>query len=227
MDSLTKKLYGMNLIIFGPPGSGKGTYASRLEPILGIRKLNTGDVFREIVKENTELAKKVESYVSKGNLVPDDMTIEVVREMISRPDYKNGVIFDGYPRTTPQAEALGTMVKIDVIINLVVPEWIIVERFSTRVICRQCGTIYNVKYLKPKVEGICDKCGGELYQRKDDKPEVIRERFEVYQKQTAPLLDYYKGKITFADIECNDVNVPPEIMVNKILDELEKIGLKK
>lgn len=214
-------------MIFGPPGSGKGTYASRLGPILGIKKLTTGEVFREIAKENTELGRKVNGYLSKGNLVPDDITIEVVREMISRPDYNNGVIFDGYPRTIPQAEALKNMMKIDAVINLVVPEWVIVERLSTRVICRQCETIYNVKYLKPKVEGVCDKCGGELYQRDDDKPEVVKERFKVYQKQTQPLLDYYKNKIPFANIECNDVDIPPEVMVNKIVEELKKLNLVK
>jgi len=215
----------MNLIIFGPPGSGKGTYASRLEPILKIKKLTTGEVFREIAKENTELGKKVNGYVSKGLYVPDDITIEVVKEMIGKPDFKNGVIFDGYPRTTPQAEALENMAKIDAIINLVVPEWVIVERLSTRVICRQCETIYNVKYLKPKVEGVCDKCGGELYQRNDDRPEVVKERFKVYQEQTEPLLDYYRNKVLFANVECNDVDIPPEIMVNKILEKLKKLKI--
>lgn len=217
----------MNLIIFGPPGSGKGTYASRLGPILGIKKLTTGEVFREIAKENTELGRKVDGYLKKGILVPDETTIEVVRELIGRPDFKNGAIFDGYPRTISQAEALEDMVKIDAIIHLIVPEWVIVERLSTRVICRKCETIYNVKYLKPKVEGVCDKCGGELYQRNDDKPEVIKERFKVYQNQTEPLLDYYRGKIPFADIECNDVDIPPEVMVNKILEELKNVGLVK
>lgn len=217
----------MNLIIFGPPGSGKGTYASKLAPILGIKKLTTGEVFREIAKENTELGKKVNGYLIKGNLIPDDITIEVVRDMLSRPEFEKGVIFDGYPRTIPQANALEDMVKVDAVINLVVPEWVIVERLITRVICRNCETIYNVKYLKPKVEGVCDKCGGELYQRDDDKPEVVRERFKVYQKQTKPLLDYYNGKVSFVDVECNDVDIPPEVMVNKVLEELKKLGLVK
>jgi len=225
MNSLTEGLYDMNLIIFGPPGSGKGTYASRLEPILKIKKLNTGDIFREIAKENSDLGKKVNEYLTKGILVPDDITIEVVKEMINRAEFKNGIIFDGYPRTIPQSEALENMVKIDAVINLIVPEWVIAERLSTRIVCRQCGTIYNVKYLKPKIEGVCDNCGGELYQREDDKPEVIRERFKVYQKQTEPLIDFYRNKVPFVDIECDSVDIPPEIMVEKILQGLKSIGL--
>ena len=217
----------MNLMIFGPPGSGKGTYASRLAPILNIIKVSTGDIFREAVKENTELGKKVAEFLNKGELVPDEITIEVLKDRISKPDANNGFILDGYPRTVSQAEALEKITKIDAIINLKVPVSVIVERLSTRRICKNCGEIYNIKYLKPKVEGICDKCGGELYQREDDKPEVIEERFKVYQKQSKPVIEFYKNRIPFANVSCRTVDIPPEIVVNKILLKLKKLNLIK
>jgi len=217
----------MKLLIFGPPGSGKGTYASRLAPILNIAKISTGDIFREAVKQNTELGKKVAEFLNKGELVPDEITIEVLKDRTSKPDAKNGFILDGYPRTVPQAEALEKITNLDALINLKVPMSVIVERLSTRRTCKNCGEIYNVKYLKPKVEGICDKCSGELYQREDDKPEVIEERFKVYQKQSKPVINFYKNKIPFANVSCRTVDIPPEIVVDKILVELKKLGLIK
>jgi adenylate kinase len=217
----------MKLLIFGPPGSGKGTYASRLAPILNIAKISTGDIFREAVKQNTDLGKKVAEFLNKGELVPDEITIEVLKDRISKPDAKNGFILDGYPRTVPQAEALEKITNLDALINLKVPMSVIVERLSTRRTCKNCGEIYNVKYLKPKVEGICDKCSGELYQREDDKPEVIEERFKVYQKQSKPVINFYKSKIPFANVSCRTVDIPPEIVVDKILVELKKLGLIK
>jgi len=217
----------MKLLIFGPPGSGKGTYASRLAPILNIAKISTGDIFREAVKQNTELGKKVAEFLNKGELVPDEITIEVLKDRTSKPDAKNGFILDGYPRTVPQAEALEKITNLDALINLKVPMSVIVERLSTRRTCKNCGEIYNVKYLKPKVEGICDKCSGELYQREDDKPEVIEERFKVYQKQSKPVINFYKNKIPFANVSCRTVDIPPEIVVDKILVKLKKLGLIK
>jgi adenylate kinase len=212
----------MRLIIFGPPGSGKGTYSSRIAPKLNIPHISTGDIFREIAKSETPLGKEVAKYLGKGELVPDKIVIEILKERINKEDCKNGFILDGYPRTIPQAEALEKMVKIDKIINLIVPEDVIIQRLSTRRICKRCGSIFNIKTLPPKKEGICDHCGGELYQREDDKPEVIRERLQVYQKQTEPLLRFYEGKIPIINIECNSPDIPPEIMVNRILDELRK-----
>jgi adenylate kinase len=214
----------LRLIFFGPPGSGKGTYASILAPKLGIAKISTGDIFREAIEAKTELGKKVEEYIKRGELVPDEITIDVLKEKINSPDAKNGFILDGYPRTIHQAEVLDKITTIDAIVNLVVPEWVIIERLSTRRICKKCGAIYNIRYLKPKLEGICDKCGCELYQREDDKPEVIKERLKVYERQTQPLLDYYKNR-TVINIECNDVDVPPETVANKIMERLQQLGL--
>jgi adenylate kinase len=212
----------MKLIIFGPPGSGKGTYSSRIAPKFNIPHIATGDIFREIAKSETPLGKKVAEYLNKGELVPDNIVIEILKERISKEDCKNGFILDGYPRTIPQAEALEKITKIDKIINLVVPEDVIIQRLSTRRICKKCGSIFNIRTLPPKKEGICDYCGGELYQREDDKPEVIRERLKIYQRQTEPLLNFYKGKVPIINIECNSVDIPPEIIVDKILKELEK-----
>ena len=215
----------MNAIIFGPPGSGKGTYASILEKKLGIVKVSTGDIVREEIEKNTELGKRMKDYHDKGELVPDDIVIEVLKKRISEPDYaERGFILDGYPRTIPQAEALSKITKIDVIINLNVPDWIIIERLSNRRTCRECEAIFNVKYVKPKIKGVCDKCGGELFQREDDKPEVIRERIRVYQEQTRPVLEYYKGKIPFAEFVCDSPDIPPEVNVEIILGKLKKMG---
>lgn len=213
----------MNLIILGPPGSGKGTYASRLQSKLGIPAIATGDILREIVKEETKLSRKVKEYMSKGELVPDNIIVEVLKERLVKNDCKKGFILDGYPRTIEQAEVLGTFVKIDAIIRLLVPEWIIVERLSSRRICRNCGEVYNIQFLKPKKPGICDKCGGELYQRIDDTPRVIKERLKVYERQTKPLLEYYKGKVPFTEFKCESIDIPPEIAVAEILKGLQEL----
>jgi adenylate kinase len=217
----------MNLIIFGPPGSGKGTYASRLEPTLGIKAIAMGDIFREAIKQGTPLGKKVEKYLNSGQLVPDDTVIEVLKERTSRKDCEKGFILDGFPRTIEQAKALAKIAKIDAIINLQVPDWIIIERLSSRRICKNCGAVYNIHFLKPKTEGICDKCGGPLYQRQDDTEKVIKERIKVYEKQTQPLIQYYKGKVPFVNFECKTLDIPPENAVAHILNGLRKIGFYK
>jgi len=214
----------MNLIILGPPGSGKGTYASRLQLRLGMPAIATGDILREIVKEETTLSKKVKEYMSKGELVPDNIIVEVLKERLAKDDSKRGFILDGYPRTIEQAKALGTFAKIDIIILLLVPEWIIIERLSSRRICRNCGEVYNIRYLKPKKPGVCDKCGGELYQRIDDTPKVIKERLKVYERQTQPLVEYYKGKVSFVKFKCKDTDTPPEVAVEEILKGLKKLN---
>ena len=166
----------MNIIIFGAPGSGKGTYASRLKEKLGIEVLSMGDIFREIIKKETEFGKKVKQFVEKGLLVPDEIVFGILRKKLSELSSGKGVIFDGYPRTIAQAEILKELVKIDVVLLQDVPDWIIIERLSSRRICKKCGEVYNIRFLKPKIEGICDKCGGELYQRPDDTAEVIKKR---------------------------------------------------
>lgn len=215
----------MKLVIFGPPGSGKGTYASRLRSKLNIATISTGDIFRKAVKQGTELGKKTKKYLDSGQLVPDETVIKVVRDRIAKPDCEKGFILDGFPRTVEQVKALEKTVKIDAIINLLVPEQIIIERLSNRRTCKNCGEIYNLKTLKPKKEGICDKCGGPLIQRKDDTIPVIKERFQVFEKQTRPLIKYYENKTSLVNVVCN--HLPPEDVIEQIMEELEKLNLTK
>jgi len=174
------------------------------------------------VKEETTLSKKLKEYMSKGKLVPDNIVVEVLKERLAKDDCKKGFILDGYPRTIEQAKALDTFAKIDTIILLLVPEWIIIERLSSRRICKKCGEVYNIRFLKPKKPGICDKCNGELYQRIDDTPKVIKERLKVYERQTQPLLDYYESKVPSVKFKCENINMPPEVAVTEILKELKK-----
>jgi adenylate kinase len=216
----------MNAIIFGPPGSGKGTYASRLQSKLGVAVIAMGDTFREILKEDTPLGKNVKGYVEKGLLVPDDIVIDVLKQRLAEVPKDRGFILDGYPRTIAQAGVLEGIFKIDVILLQMVPDWIIIERLSSRRICRICSAVYNIRYLKPKVEGICDRCGGSLYQRQDDKPEVIKRRIQVYQEQTSPILQHYKEKkIPFVISKITALETKPETVVEQIIEELRKLKL--
>ena len=216
----------MKAIILGAPGAGKGTYASRLQTKLGVEVISTGDIFRELIKENSELGKKVKSYVEKGLLVPDEVVIEVLKQRINKIPKSKGFILDGFPRTMEQAKMLDTFTKIDVILMLDVPDTIIIERLSTRRICQNCGTVYNVRFLKPKTEGICNKCGGPLYQRSDDNPEVIKRRLEVYNEQTKPLIDFFKQKkIPFVISGTKNLVQPPEPIVEQIMADLKKLEL--
>ena len=216
----------MKAIIFGAPGSGKGTYASRLQTKLGIDVIAMGDIFRELMKQDSELGRKVKVYVEKGLLVPDEIVIEVLKQRLNKIPKGKGFILDGYPRTLKQAKTLDAITKIDAILLLDVSDWIIIERLSSRRICRNCGTVYNVRFLKPKVEGICDKCGGPLYQRSDDNPEVIKKRLQVYQEQTRPLLEYFKAnKVPFVASSTPTLDTPPELIVDKIIAELKKLKL--
>jgi len=216
----------LNAIIFGAPGAGKGTYASRLQAKLGVDVVAMGDIFRAIMKEDSELGKKVKSYVEKGLLVPDDVVVEVLKQHLARIPKSRGFILDGYPRTVEQAKTLEKIVKINVIILLLVPDWIIIERLSTRRICKNCGTVYNTRFLKPKVEGICDKCGGPLYQRSDDTAEVIKKRIQVYEEQTKPILELFKEKnVPFVEANCEALDTPPEKVVDIILAELKKLKM--
>jgi adenylate kinase len=216
----------VNAIIFGAPGSGKGTYASRLQSKLGVDVIAMGDIFREIMREDSELGKKVKGYVEKGLLVPDDIVVEVLKQRLAKVPKGRGFILDGYPRTVEQVKALEAIAKIDVIILLMVPDWIIIERLSTRRICKNCGAVYNIRFLKPKVDMVCDKCGGPLYQRPDDNPEVIKKRIEVYEEQTRPILQLFKEqKVPFAVAKCEALDTPPETIVEKILKELGNLKL--
>ncbi len=216
----------MKAIIFGAPGAGKGTYSSRLKTQLGVDVIAMGDIFREQVKENSDLGKKVKSYVEKGALVPDEIVVEVLKQHLAKIPKGKGVILDGFPRTIEQAKILESIFKLDVILLLDVPDWIIIERLSSRRICKNCGTVYNIRFLKPKVEGVCDKCGGQLYQRPDDNPEVIKKRLQVYQDQTSPLLKYYKEKkIPIITSTATALDTPPDPLVEKMLEELKKLKM--
>jgi len=216
----------VNAIIFGAPGSGKGTYASRLQTKLGVDVIAMGDIFREIMKEDTELGKKVKGYVEKGLLVPDDIVIEVLKQRLAKIPKGKGFILDGYPRTVEQAETLEEIAKIDVSILLMVPDWIIIERLSSRRICKNCGAVYNIRFLKPKVDMVCDKCGGALYQRSDDTPEVIKKRIQVYEEQTRPILHLFKErKVPFVVANCDALDMPPDAVVETILKELSKLKM--
>jgi adenylate kinase len=213
-------------VIFGAPGAGKGTYASRLQSRLDVDVIAMGDIFRAMLKENSKLGRKVKGYVEKGLLVPDDVVNDVLRQRLAKIPARKGFILDGYPRTVEQAETLKSITKIDVVILLVVPDWIIIERLSSRRICSNCGAVYNIRFLKPKVEGVCDKCGGHLYQRPDDTPDVIKKRIQVYEEQTQPILQRFRDKkVPFVIAHCDKLDMPPETVVEGIVRDLKKLGL--
>lgn len=213
------------MLIFGPQGSGKGTYASRLSPQLGIPHISTGDIFRAEIAAGSELGKRVDGMIKEGKLVPDATVIEVVKKRIAQPDAKNGFIFDGFPRTKAQAEALDKLVKIDGVINLQVPDEILIARISARVQCKAAGHIYNLLTLKPKVAGKCDQDDSPLYQRADDTPEAVKKRLATYHEQSAPLLNHYRNKGLVMDFVIKEMAIPPETVVAKILQALK--GLKR
>ena len=186
----------MRLILLGPPGAGKGTQAKRLIERYGIPQISTGDILRAAVREGTELGKKAKQYMDAGQLVPDEVVIGIIRERLKEADCAKGFILDGFPRTVPQAEALKSVLAelgqaLDHVVSIEVPDEDLVERLTGRRTCRNCGAMYHVKFTPPKQEGVCDKCGGELYQRDDDKEETIRARLKVYHDQTAPLVEFY------------------------------------
>jgi adenylate kinase len=227
----------MKLIIFGPPGSGKGTYSSKLKEIFGVEKIATGDIFREEIKKGSELGKKVEKYVKEGKLVPDEIVIEVVKEKIKNLE---NFILDGFPRTVNQAKELLKITKIDAIIKLNMHEEILVEKMLGRRICSnpKCDGNYNVANIHKVVEGIeyylpallpkndmkCDKCGSPLIQREDDKEEIIRQRIKIYEEQTKPVLEFFKKETKIPIIEIW-VNRPVEEIVNRLIEELKKLKI--
>ena len=187
-----------NIILMGPPGAGKGTLAKQLIS-LGFVHISTGDMFREAIKAGTELGKLADSYIKHGDLVPDEVTIGLVKERLSKDDCQNGFLLDGFPRTLPQAEALEKLTKeinrpIETVINLDCNEEELVKRISGRRVCKTCGAPYHIYNAKPKVDGVCDLCGGPLYQRNDDNEDALKVRLDHYVNQTKPLLDFYQDK---------------------------------
>ncbi|MCM1544015.1 MAG: adenylate kinase [Ruminococcus sp.] len=185
----------MKLIFLGAPGAGKGTQAEVVCEKLGIPAISTGNIIRAALKEQTEMGIKAKDYIEKGQLVPDDVVIGIIKERLAKDDCKNGFVLDGFPRTVPQAEALDEMgIEIDKVIDIEVPDEKIVARMSGRRVCGGCGASYHMLYKKPEKEDVCNNCGGELVQRNDDKPETVLERLEVYHTQTEPLKDFYQSK---------------------------------
>lgn len=206
----------MNFIFLGPPGAGKGSLAVKVAEDYKIPHISTGDIFRANIKNQTELGKKVKAIIDSGSLVSDEMTFELVKDRLSQSDCANGYILDGFPRTIPQAEMLSGLVKDLAVVNFEISDEAVIKRLSTRRVCKGCGANYNILTLPPKKEGVCDSCGGELYQRDDDKQESILHRMEVYREQTEPLINFYKekGKI---------YNFDSAIETAQLLEEFKKV----
>ena len=214
----------MNLLIMGPPGAGKGTQAEELVKKLQITHISTGDMFRNAISEGTEMGKKAKEYMDKGELVPDSVVVGMVKERLSRSDCDRGFLLDGFPRNVVQAEALDEKLNdlrrsLDGVVNIVVPREKIIERLTGRRICRSCGASYHVVFKKPRVDGICDSCGGEIYQRSDDNEAAVNNRLYIYDASTEPLIDYYAKKNLLKNI-----NGDQEIkkVMNDIMDSLRK-----
>ena len=192
----------MNIIFLGAPGAGKGTQAEKVADALSIPTVSTGNIIREALSNGTEMGIKAKTYIEAGKLVPDDVVIGIIQERLAKDDCKAGFILDGFPRTIPQAEALEDMgVKIDKVVDIEVPDDAIKERMSGRRVCPKCGSTYHLVTKKPQKEGICDRCGAELVQRKDDAPETVADRLSVYHEQTEPLKDFYNKRGTLAVVD--------------------------
>lgn len=211
----------MRLLIMGPPGAGKGSQAVLIKEYYKIPSISTGDMFRKHIKNNTELGKLANSYISKGNLVPDDVTIGIVRDRLQESDCSNGFLLDGFPRNIYQADALEQILqehntKIDLVVNLEVEEDILIKRISGRRMCKNCGASYHIETLRPKKDGICDLCGSGLYQRSDDNELTVKNRIKIYFQETEPLLEYYQKKNLL-------VNIDGARTVGVIFEDLKKL----
>ena len=201
-----------NFIFLGPPGAGKGSLAVKVAEDYKIPHISTGDIFRANIKAQTPLGVKVKAIIDSGSLVSDELTFELVKDRLAQDDCKNGYILDGFPRTIPQAEMLDGLVADLKVVNFNIADEIVIRRLSTRRVCKACGANFNVLTLPPKVEGICDKCGGELYQRDDDKQESIMHRMDVYREQTEPLINFYKNKGKITDL---DASIETDVLLGK------------
>ena len=191
----------MKLIFLGPPGAGKGTLAAKAVDILKLPHISTGVIFRSAIAAASPLGLKVKAIIDAGKLVDDGTTIELVKERLKEEDAQKGYILDGFPRTIPQAEALAEFSVVDKVVNFDIPDSLVLERLGGRRVCRKCGYNFHMIFDKPKTEGTCDHCGGEIYTRDDDKAEAIQKRLEVYRAQTAPLIDYYRKKGLLVDVD--------------------------
>lgn len=206
----------MNIILLGAPGAGKGTQASKIKDAYHLPHISTGDIFRENIKNQTPIGVVAKSFIDKGQLVPDEVTCKIVEERISREDCANGYMLDGFPRTIAQAEALDKIAKIDLVINMDVDHSLLLDRLCGRRVCKNCGESYHVSRLGGKTD--CERCGGELYQRKDDNPETVQNRLDVYNAQTTPLIEYYKKKGILFNVESNST---PEDVFQKVSEKLD------
>ena len=215
----------MNIILMGLPGAGKGTQASEIVKKFPIPHISTGDMFRKAIKDETDLGKEAKSYMDRGELVPDEVTVGIVKERISEDDAKKGFLLDGFPRTIDQAESLSQIMseldrEIDAVINIEVPEEELMNRLTGRRICEKCGTTYHLVFNPPKVEGICDIDGGKLYQREDDNPETVSNRLSVNVKQSKPILEYYDEKGILKNI---DGSKEIDEVTNDVIDILDHL----
>lgn len=207
----------MKLVFLGPPGAGKGTIAAKAKDVYSIPHISTGDLFRDNIKRETELGKKVKAILAAGDLVPDEVTIAMVKDRLASDDAANGFILDGFPRTIAQADALETISSLDKVVNFVLDKEDIIRRLSGRRVCKSTGRTYHILYNPPKVEGIDDETGEPLIQRDDDKEEAIRNRLEVYEASTAPLISYYREKGLLVDI---DASASPDEVLKSMVDAL-------
>jgi adenylate kinase len=210
----------MKLIFLGPPGAGKGTLAVIVSKDHGIPQISTGDIFRDAIKRETELGRKVKEIVGRGDLVPDELTVSLVKERLTEADARKGYILDGFPRTIPQAEALEKFQKLDAVVNFSISDEQVVKRLSGREICKSCGAIYHVTNMPSKVKGVCDKCGGPVYVRPDDSLESITNRLDVYRKQTEPLIAFYRSRGLLKDIDSSKSPQDTQVQITKALSSL-------
>lgn len=211
----------MRLVLLGPPGAGKGTQAQGIVKKYGIPHISTGDMLRANIKENTDLGEKAKGYMDKGLLVPDEIVVDMVKDRITKDDCKDGFLLDGFPRTVNQADSLDKELselelKLDKVINIDVPKQELIKRITGRRICKKCGATYHIEFNPTKKDGICDECGGELQQRKDDTVETVTKRIEVYTNDTEPLIDYYTKKNIIANVDGSQE-------IGKVFEDIVKV----
>lgn len=216
----------MRVVLVGPPGAGKGTQAEFIASVLAVPKISTGDIFRANVAEQTPLGTEAQAYMDAGDLVPDEVTIAMVRDRLAEEDAVDGFLLDGFPRTARQAEALDALLAdlhspIDVVLELVVDDDEVVRRLSGRRTCRRCNHVWHVDFDPPKVDGLCDSCGGDLFQREDDRSDTVRRRLDVYADQTAPILGYYAERSLLVGI---DATGPVESVTERAISGLRRFG---